>query len=56
MRLDGHRAHDLFIEGYAARRSAHRRKQSVVKPFAPAQPAAMQIECYPRHEDKVQPV
>src|SRR5438132_4896046 len=56
MRLDWDFADDLFIERDATGGAAHDRQQHVIKPFSATESAAMQIECYPRHQDEVQPV
>jgi len=47
---------NLLIEANTTGFTAHIRKQVVVIPFAPADPAAMQIKGYTRHQDKVQSV
>src|SRR5207249_7567571 len=55
MRLDRDFADDLLIERDATGGAAHDRQQHVIKPFSPTKPTAMQVECYPRHQDEVQP-
>src|SRR4051812_24391793 len=52
--LDRHLAHYLLIERDAAGLASHSCQKLVIKPFAPAQPAAGKIECYPRHQNQVQ--
>ena len=44
LRSDWKAINDLFIESHSASRSAHDRQQLVIKPFTPAQAAALQIE------------
>src|SRR5206468_51291 len=47
---------DLLVKSDPAGFPAHNRQQLVVKSFAPAQSAAMQVEGYSRYQDEVQRV